>query len=265
MTYRSTVFAVVGTLGLWTAVAHAQEVGLDSSTESATAARGFIEVAGAFGFQFGEQPYLPDGAPGDSMHPLTNGFAVNVTAGYQVASGLDLIADYAYSQASSRSGELTNALTDVDGHISFQTIAAGLRSRRTIGPGVLYGELAVGIVLPFETQLDYTYAPALGQLPDPIVGEGRKIDNYSIGVGAHGELGYQWAAWGRVYVAAALRIQSFQSNNNGETTELDNFVGDFTNPSATTTMIEYDSNGGVTPQTYSVQDLRLHVNVGYGF
>lgn len=226
---------------------------------------GFVEVAGAFGFQFGEQPYLPDGTPGQSKHPLTNGFSANATAGVEILPNLDVILDYTFANAESRKGNLDNALSDVRGEVTFQTISAGLRSNRDLGPGTLYGELAVGVVLPFETKLTYNYAPAMSQLPQPVMGEGTKVDKYNLGVGAHGELGYQVPIYDKLYLAAGLRIQGFQSNNDGKSTELDNFVTDFTNPQAVSTTIDYDANGGATPTTYSVQDLRFHLQAGYRF
>ncbi len=233
----------------------------DEAKEGPT--NGFVELAGAFGFQFGEQSYLPDGAPGDSKHPLTNGLAGNVTAGYQFLDGLDVIVDYTYANAASRSGNLDNALAGVKGTITFQTLGVGLRSSRALGPGRLYGELALGVVFPFETELEYEYAPAMSALPQPVAGVGTKVDKYGLGVGAHGELGYQVPLWNKVYFASALRIQGFQSNNDGESTELSNFVPDFTAPQAVTTTIDYGTSGMATPTTYSVQDFRLHFNLGY--
>jgi hypothetical protein len=224
---------------------------------------GFFEVAGVYGFQFGEQDYLPDGSPAERKHPYTNGFGFNATAGYSLMSGLDIIIDYAYASARSRTGSITGVLDGVSGSIDYQTIDAGLRSGRKIGRGRLYGELAVGVVLPFETQLEYDYGALMNAAG--ITGTGTRTDSYNLGFGAHGELGYQLPLWQDLYLGTSLRVQGFQSNNDGEKTRLDNFVTDFGMPQPTTATIRYATSSGEAPRTYSVQDLRLHLDVGYRF
>jgi len=136
--------------------------------------RGFVEVAGDYGLQFGEQKYLPDGTPDQRKHPYTNGFGFNVTAGHPMVAGLDVIVDHAFASARSRSGQLIGVLDGVAGSIEYQTIVAGLRSSRALGPGRLCGELAVGVVLPFETTLEYEYAPEMNAAG--ISGTGTKTD-----------------------------------------------------------------------------------------
>lgn len=255
----------IGCLALLTSLVLFAGTSSAQSSESKTShpGYGFFEAAGVYGFQFGEQDYLPSGSPAERKHPMTNGFGFNVTAGYPILSGLDIILDYAYASAKSRTGDVTGVLDGVAGSINYQTIDAGLRSSRKIGPGRLYGELAVGVVLPFETEVEYEYAPQMSVAG--ISGIGTKTDSYNLGMGAHGELGYQLPLWQDLYLGTALRVQGFQSNNDGEKTQLDNFVADFTAPQATTATIRYATSSGETPHTYSVQDLRLHLNVGYRF
>jgi len=225
--------------------------------------RGFLELAGDFGFQFGEQEYVPTGVPGESEHPLTTGLGFNATGGIRLTGGLDLVLDYAYGSAESRVGQVTGVLTSVQGSIDYHAITTGLRTGRALGPGRLYGELAVGVILPFETRLQYEYGELMNQLG--ISGEGERVENYNLGVGAHGEAGYQLALGYGVYLGSALRIQGFQSNNDGESTEYDNFVLDFMAPQAMTMEIDHGTERAATPSTYSVQDLRLHVDLGYRF
>ncbi len=227
----------------------------------------FIEATGAFGVQLGTSPYLPDGDGTTSHHPFTNGVAVGITGGFELLEGLSLIANFEHTSASSRDGQVENALDRVDGVLSYQTVVVGLRSVRTIGPGRMFGELAAGVVLPFETQLQYDYAPALSGLPMPVQGAGTKTDEYNLGFGAHGTLGYQVDVSSRYYLTAAAKLKGFATTNAGRKTRLDNFVTDFAAPAAVTAEVEYRADGttGAAPSTYSVQDLRLQLAVGMHF
>ena len=108
MTKRTIIAA---TFGLAAAVAGHGQAGAQSDpdeTVEGVSVTGtphiFLEVGGAYGFQFGETQYVPDGMPGDSRHPLTNGFGFNAASGARVARGLDVILDYGYGNAASRSG-----------------------------------------------------------------------------------------------------------------------------------------------------------------
>lgn len=232
-------------------------------TEAAEQGRGFLELAGDFGFQFGEQEYVPTGVPGESEHPLTSGLGFNATGGIRLTGGLDLVLDYVYGSAESRDGQVTGILTSVLGSIDYHAITTGVRTGRVLGPGRIYGELAIGVILPFDTRLEYEYGQVMNQMG--ISGEGVRVEHYNLGVGAHGEAGYQLALGYGVYLGTALRIQGFQSNNDGESTEYDNFVVDFTAPQAMTMEVNHGTDGAATPSTYAVQDLRLHIDLGYRF
>ena len=149
------------------------------------------------------------------------------------------------------------------GTVDYHTLTAGVRTGLALGGGRLYGELALGVVLPFDTVLEYDYASPMSQVG--ITGSGTKIDNYNLGYGAHGEAGYQFPITSAAYIGSALRVQSFQSSNAGRTTEYDNFVTDFAAPQAMTTDVNHATDSGATPVTYSVQDLRLLIDLGYRF
>ncbi|HEU5056133.1 MAG TPA: hypothetical protein VFU21_06395, partial [Kofleriaceae bacterium] len=215
---------------------------------------GFVELAGNFGFAFGEQEFVPTGSPGERENPLTNGFGFNATAGVAVIPGLDVIADYNYATATSRTGEVTGVLDGVKGSIDYHTLTAGVRTSLGLGGGRVYGELALGIVLPFDTRLEYEYAAPMSAVG--IEGTGTRIENYNLGYGAHGEAGYQFPITSAAYLSTALRVQSFQSSNAGRTTEYENFVADFGSPQAITMDVGHATDSGEAPVTYSVQDLR---------
>jgi hypothetical protein len=231
--------------------------------EPAPSSIGFVEVAGSYGLSFGEQEFVPTGTPGESENPLTNGVGFNATAGYALAPGFDIIADYNYATATSRSGEVTGVLDGVKGSVDYHTLTAGMRTSLGLGAGRIYGELGLGVVLPFDTRLEYQYAEPMSAVG--ISGTGVKTDNYNLGFGAHGEAGYQFPITSAAYVASALRVQSFQSSNAGRTTEYDNFVADFAAPQAITMDVNHATDSGATPVTYSVQDLRLSIDLGYRF
>jgi hypothetical protein len=154
----------------------------------------------------------------------------------------------------------------IEGTIEYHTIALGLRWTKRIGPGRLTGELAGGVILPFETVVHYDYAEAMsGALS---VAAGHQIDEYNLGVGAQGELGYQWDILPRLYVTTALKLKSFQSNNDGKQTRYEDVLSiTAQGPQLVNAVVKYEADqageGIEAPRTYSVQDLRLQVAVGF--
>lgn len=223
----------------------------------------FVELSGNWGLQLGEQSYMPAGAPGASKAPMTNGYGGAVTAGYSLSDDVQVLLDVAYGQASSRTGEVTGAMTSVDASIAYDTIVGGARLARTLGPGRVYGELGVGAILPFNTRVSYAYASTLQPLG--ISGTGYEVANYKTGFGGLAEFGYHMPIMSGVYVGASLRLQAFQTSNDGEATSLNNFVTDFSNPHPVTGDIHHGTTAAATPENYSVQDARLHVAIGYDF
>lgn len=224
---------------------------------------GFIEAGGTWGFQLGPQPYVPDGTPGSSKHPLTNGFGFNGTLGIGIGHGLYIIGDYAWAHAKSRKGDIAGVVDRVQGKITYQTIDAGLRMTRDAGPGALYGELGLGVMVPFSTKLEIDYGPALAAAG--LTGTGVMENDYNWGVGGHGEFGYQLNLGPSAYLATGLRLQTFESNNDGKQTELTNFTEDFADPTPVTATINHGTTSAATPTAYSVQDIRLHADLGVRF
>jgi hypothetical protein len=224
----------------------------------------FIEALGGYGVQFGETDYLPAGAPGDWMHPIVHGWDVGGTAGFLVDENVALIASYDYTNARSRHGAINGVVDDIQGSIDYHTIVGGLRLYVPVGFGRLRGELAGGVILPYETELEFQYAPGLA--PAGISGTGTRVDEYSVGFGGQAALGYDFPIVGGLYFATQVRYRLFEAENSGEETRLTNFVTDFgaQPPSATTTTIRY-GDGAAQPATNSVQDVRLQVGLGWQF
>ncbi len=262
----SMLFAIALPLAAGARVATAQptvEGEERAPAQAFTPDRPFVELNGNWGLQIGTQPYVPNGTPGASKAPLTNGFGAGATAGIAITHDIELLVDVAHGDASSRQGNVTGALTAVDADISYDTIVAGARLARVLGPGRMYGQLAAGVSTPFSTSVTYQYAPTLA--PYGIMGTGTERDHYGYGVGAQAEFGYHMPIVEGVYLGAALRLQAFQMSNDGYTTQLNNFVTDFGAPQAVTGDIHHGTTMAATPSNYSVQDARLHVAIGYDF
>jgi hypothetical protein len=254
--------AIIGVLLMWPAATRA-----DDGTQ-ALPHMAFAEVMGGWGFQLGEIDYLPDGAPTRYKNPLVTGWSAGATAGWLLADDLAVIGSYQYRTASSREGNIPGALDRVQGNIHYHTVAVGVRLYHAVGPGRLRSELAAGLALPFETRLEYDYGPALA--PAGIRGTGALTDEYNLGYGLQGQLGYELPvasnASGNLYIALSLELRAFQSNNRGRSTRLDNFVTDFTAipPAANTATIEHD-NGMTQPRTYAVADIAPRLAIGARF
>lgn len=229
---------------------------------------GFAELTASWGFQLGVQDYVPDGTATSYKHPITTGWAFGAIAGWEFLPQLFLIGNYEYSFASSRKGEVENALDEVQGKISYHLATIGLRSTRRLGPGFLLSDFSIGIVFPFETKLEYQYSPALAGLPTPIEGSGERRHEYDWGIGAAAQVGYQLPIVNGTYLSLALRVKSLQTNDNGEKIVLENFVTDFMAPAPADAEIEIEddiSGGAQRPTTYSVQAIRALLAIGYRF
>ncbi len=268
-------YCVMGALALSTRTAHAQEIVIEEDEtdihseehhEAHPTSMVFIEATGAYGLQFGRTDYLPSGGPTNYEHPIAHGFGVGATAGVNLIPGVALMANYEYSNARTRQGWMPGIIDEVQGKLDYHTIVAGIRLSVPAGIGFFQAEFGVGVLLPFETELNIAYGPQLAGLPTPITGTGSMISNYSVGFGGHGMVGYRIPIAGVLYTAINLKLRTFESENSGETTQLRNFVTDFTAqpPTATTADISH-GEGAARPTTQSVQDVRLQLAFGAEF
>lgn len=228
---------------------------------------GFFEGYAGYGGQFGETDYIPRGSLTLFKHPLVTGPSFGATVGWRLIPNLYVIFNYEYVDGFTRTGFVDNAVDVIKGSIEYHTAVVGLRLAFDIFWGQLYCEFALGTVFPFQTKLRFEYAPALSQLPEPIVGEGRRISKYNIGVGGHGALGYRYKFLDWLYATIAIKLRTFQSTNSGKTVELSNFVEDFSGqpPMTVTRTIKFDREGGPRPSTHSVQDVKGILGVGVTF
>jgi hypothetical protein len=226
----------------------------------------FVEVFGNWGVNFGQTPFVPDDRPGASKYPFASGFGGGAAVGITVLPPwLSLFVDWRYGSASTISGHLNGALTNAHGEISYHAFTLGLRMERHAGIGSVYAQFAGGALLPFHTTIELTYDPALAQIG--ITGQGKERDDYGAAYGAEAEMGYHFDLPERFYVGAGIRLAAFQATNNGHDTTFTNFVTDFTAapPVAVDATIHHNTINAATPTTYSVQDIKLSVSVGYRF
>jgi len=223
-----------------------------------------VEVMGGWGVQLGETEYLPDGAPTDFQHPFVSGWSAGATAGWLFARDLALIATYEYRTASSVEGSVTGVIDRVQGSVMYHTAVLGLRLYRDLGPGRLRADMGVGVAFPFETETEYDWGDGLA--PAGISGSGTRTDEYAIGFGVAGQVGYEVDVGGPVFIGLGIELRAFQSNNNDEQTRLDNVVTDLTAvpPVAVDATIDY-GDGQAQPSTYAVADLGFRLAVGARF
>jgi hypothetical protein len=266
MQMRSSFVVVISLFLAWPAAVRAQDAA--PAPVPVPDERAFVEAEGGWGFQIGELPYLPDGAATKYKHPIVTGWSAGATAGWHVADDLAVIGSYEYRTASTREGSIPGVLDRVQGKIHYHTIVLGVRLYHAIGPGRLRSEFAAGLALPFETKEEDDYGPGLA--PAGISGTGTHVDKYNLGYGAQAQLGYELpvadTTYGRLYVALALELRAFQSNNQGRPSRFDNFVTDLaaTPPVATTATIQ-NENGKGQPTAYPISDGTLRLAIGARF
>ncbi len=226
----------------------------------------FLEATGAGGVQLGDTSYLPSSSSTDFQFPLVYSFGVGGTAGVMLGDNVAFIVNYQYSRGQTRDGSVPGVLENVEGRIDYHTTLAGIRLWVPVGFGALRADVSAGIVFPHSEVLQFDYGPALTQLPTPITGTGTMVENFSVGYGGQGRIGYQLPLFGPLYLATDLAVEVYQSENSGETTELTNFVPDLaaTPPTAVTATILH-ADGAERPNTRAVASGRLQLSLGAMF
>jgi hypothetical protein len=272
-TTPSSIFAVACTALALTAVTATPTPSL-AQTSPETAAqvapspelrRFFLEGSFGGGLLLGDVDYVPGGTSGDWSYPLVYGWEVGGTAGFMISPNVGFFGTYGYSQNQTREGRLDGLVDRVEGRLEFHTATGGVRLMMPTGFGAFRSDLGLGVIFPHSRVLNYEYAPEISQLGIPVQGLGRRVENYSVGVGFQGRIGYQIPLFGPLYAAADAELQLFQSENSGETTQYENFV-DFRAaiPAPINTTVTH-GDGAAQPRTASVQSARLLLSVGASF
>lgn len=256
---RLTLAIVVCSLASMAGAAQAQE-------ETGVPDVAFIEATGAGGFQVGETNYLPSSSSTDFQFPLVYSFGVGGTGGLMLGDTVAFIVNYQYSRGQTRDGSIPGVLDNVEGRIDYHTLLGGLRLYVPTGFGALRGDLAVGVLFPHSTVIQYDYGAGLSQLPTPITGSGFMVENFSVGYGGQARLGYQIPIFGPLYAAVDAALEVYQTENSGETTELTNFVTDFTEqPPVAVDAVILHGDGAARPVASSVSSGRVQLTIGAMF
>ncbi len=227
--------------------------------------RFFIEGNIGGGISIGDVDYLPAGDPGDWSFPVVYGWAFGGTLGYMLHENIGFFGSYTHSRNETRDGQISGLVDRVEGRLNYNAASAGLRLLVPLGIGSIRGDLGVAVIFPHARVRHYEYAPTIGQFGFDVEGTGRQIENFSVGLGAHGRLGYQIPIYGPIYVAGDAELQIFQSENSGETTEYENFVDFEQSPPTVRNDLVLHGDGAAQPQTASVQNVRLMFSVGAQF
>lgn len=219
----------------------------------APARRGFVEGGLAYGWQMSNTPYLEVNNGTSLDRPGTSGPALDLSGGFAFLPNLAMVGDLQYAHASTIESENNDGDT-ARLYVSFTSIAVGLRTLVPIGRGELYAQLGLGLVLPFETEVDQQRAG----------GESRVTTiGYNTGLGARGEMGYHFPIGERMYVAAGLRLQAFATDNVGrERVRTDQPSGQVERDTYTTTP---NGNNTRAAEALSVQDFRVRIGFGVRF
>lgn len=219
----------------------------------APAHRGFIEGGLAYGYQMSNSQYVEVNNGTLLKGPSSQGVALDLAGGYALVPNVAIMADLQWAHASTRTGQNNDGDTE-ELSVSFTSLALGLRTTVPVGRGEVYAQLALGIVLPFETELDENRGG--GETRNTTIG-------YNSGIGARGEMGYHFALNERMYLGAGLRLQAFATDNVGkQRVRTEQPSGQVERETYSTNP---DGNNTRDAEALSLQDVRLRIGFGYRF
>lgn len=240
-------------LGLSLSIAGCALVSTARADGASPARRGFVEGGLAYGWQMSNSQYLEvrNGTRLDS--PSASGLALDVAGGFAFVPNLAVVGDLQYARATTIRSQNNDGDTS-ELFVSFTSLAVGLRTLVPIGRGEVYAQLALGVVLPFETERD----------EDRGGGETRLTTvGYNSGLGARGEMGYHFPIGERMYLGAGFRVQAFATDNVGrERVRTDRPSGQVERDTYTTTP---SGNNTRAAEALSVQDFRVRLGFGVRF
>lgn len=218
-----------------------------------TAHEVFIEGGLGYGYNMSTSQYLAvsNGTKFDSPH--AKGPALDLAGGYMFLPNLAVYGDLQFAWASTLTAQNDNGDTE-DFSMQYTSMSVGLRTAVPAGPGEVYAQLALGFVLPFDTERDR----------QQVNGDSRLTTvGYNSGFGARGEMGYHYNVNERLYLAGGLRLQAFATDNVGrERVRTDSPSG---NVDRETYSTDPNANNTARAEALSVQDLRIRIGVGYRF
>lgn len=232
----------LGILGAHAAPAHAE-----------APRKGFVELGLGYGYALSNADFLEVDTGTNLDPPHASGAALDVAAGYALAPGFALVGGFQRTWATTIKG-LDQDGDEQEYSWGYWNFTVGARAVTPLGPGAFYAQLALGVVLPFETERfewrnnNETRETTIG---------------YNSGFGAASEAGYQYPLNPRMYLAGGLRLQAYSTDNVGrERIRVDQPSGDV---DRTTYSRDPDAPNADRAEALSVQDLRLRVGFGLRF
>lgn len=238
----------------------------------------FVEGRGTFTMSNGTSA---SNATGDVSqtgfeYKLSNasGFGGGATIGYEIANSLGLVASFDYRSVSSRKWETTKSdATSVVGGGTMNTSTQNVKNTMVIGlglrpsvnalGGVIYAGAGVAYLLPYSdtTTTDMSNFSASSGLT---VKRETKSE-WNGGIGAYGELGYNYSITDNLYFGLGVRLVVITANNDGKSQTVT------TTPStgsATTTTTNYAATQDAAKSKYlsdGTTDFGAAVSVGFRF
>jgi len=215
--------------------------------------RGFVEGGLALGYNMSNQNFLEDGNGATYASPRAAGVALDLAGGYAVIPNLYLFGDLQWAHASSIDA------VDQDGDrdhysYSYTSLAVGIRTAVPAGPGEVYAQMGLGLLLPFESKRDQHFASGNSRFT---------TTGYNTGLGARAEAGYRYDLTDRLFLGAGVRVQAFSTDNVGkQRTRTDQ-------PSGNVEIRYYSTDPNAPnsdrPSALSLQDVRLRLSFGVRF
>jgi hypothetical protein len=227
----------------------------------------FIEGRGLYALANGTSASQLDGDTSGTSRTakLSNsaGFGGGATIGYDLVNNLSLVASFDYRAIKSREWAQAAATsnTTIQNKSDTMVLGIGLRPRVVVGPGHFYAGAGFAYVLPFkDTTTQKTVLTSGTTFTDQTT-----VQNWNAGIGAYGELGYNFQITDNLYFGLGARLLVATANNDGKTTEVTNNL-----TSTTTTQnnaASFDTTD-LTKAKYASQgitDIAAVINVGVRF
>ncbi|MCX7633310.1 MAG: outer membrane beta-barrel protein [Turneriella sp.] len=221
-----------------------------------------VEGYGLFTLARETSPSFPDGDTTSTTTyklPGTMGFGGGLSLGYDIVEKLAVQLSFDYRSLRSRKWEAKFPAITTTTQNTYNTmwLGLGLRPRIQLGSGSIYAGAGLAVVLPWTSVTTAQVRTTAGTL----VQDNETNENWNLGLGAYGELGYQYQVTDMVYVGLGVRLLVAASDNDGKKSETKDKVNN------TTSVTEYASSipAGSTKlpfQSATITDINFALSVG---
>ena len=255
----------------------------------------FVEARGTFTLGQGTSDSQIDGAAngatttpangkltyvsGDYKLPNTSGFGGGASVGYEIVPGLAIVASYDYRSIKSREWKQTTASVAVgtadlavQNVTNTQILGLGFRPSINALGGTIYAGFGFAYVLPSDSVTTVKISNASSALFAAT--EQKTTASRNAGIGAYGELGFNYPLTDNLYLGVGFRAVVATANNDGKTTVTETTGTVAGNPVATTTT-NYSASVNTANDTATslnrpytstgITDAGVNINVGFRF